>query len=136
MATGKGTSRPSRAACFVDPVSGERLADTDTCDAHGTDLIGVDEYGVWWGTERAAWVLHEHPFTVQVRGRIGRLAWEGHFVGTEDAAIEYAETHGVVVDEVESGDPEYELRQLNRMRQRRFLTNACNIRPARAHNKA
>lgn len=121
MATKKGTPRPSFAVpgYFVDVAAGERLADHETVDAHGTDLIGVDyDGGLWWGTERAAWVLHEHAFTVIVRGKLGRRPWSGHFVGTEDAAIEYAETHGVVVDEVESGDPSYEERQLSRLRQR------------------
>ena len=125
----KGTRRPQIVAgYFTDPETGERLADHETIDAHGTDLVGVDgDGGLWWGTERAAWVLHEHAFTVIVRGTMGwpggRRRWTGRFVGTEEAAIHYAETHSVVVDEVESGDPAYEERQLKRYRQRQVAKN-------------
>ena len=124
MSTNQGTSRPSCAASFVDPVDGERLPDHARIDAYGVELIGVDQHGaLWWGTDRAAWLLHEHPFTVQIHGRLGRRNWTGHFIGTEEAAIAYAESHGVVVEDVESGDPAYERRQLNRYRQRQVLRN-------------
>jgi hypothetical protein len=114
-----GTRRPEVVAgYFVDVEAGERLGDDDKIDAHGVDLIGFDEDGFWWGTERAAWVLFEHPYVVIVHGTLGRHPWDGYFVGTEEAAIEYAETHGVVVSAIESGDPEYEARQLRRYRQR------------------
>jgi hypothetical protein len=117
MASGRGTLHPLCAAgYFVDPVSGDRLDDADKIDAYGQELIGLDDDGFWWGTERAAWVLHEHAFTVTVHGKIGRRAWEGHFVGTEAAAVDYAETHGVDVDDVESGDPAYEQHELYRLR--------------------
>jgi len=113
--TENGTRRPKIVAgYFVDVQAGERLADHETWDAHGTPLIGMDDDGFWWGTERAAWVLHEYPFVVVVHGTLGCRPWDGYFVGTEEAAIEYAETHGVTVGEVESGDPEYEARQLRR----------------------
>ena len=119
-----GTRRPEIVAgYFVDVVAGERLGDNETWDAYGQDLVGTDDEGLWWGTERAAWVLHEHPFVVEVWGRIGALDWIGYFVGTEEAAIDYAETHGVVVERVESGDPSYAERQLKRLRQRQVAQN-------------
>ena len=122
-----GTRRPEIVAgYFVDVVAGERLGDNETWDAYGQDLIGFDDDGYWWGTERAAWVLHEHAFVVEVWGRIGSLDWIGYFVGTEDAAIDYAETHGVVVDRVESGDPAYAKRQLKRLRQRQVAQNMAS----------
>jgi hypothetical protein len=112
MADDQGTPYPSRAACFVD-LSGDDLEPGATCDAHGNDLVGVspdrdswpDGY-LWWGTDRAPWLLHEHWCTAVVYGRIGRARWRGHFVGTPEAAIEYAETHGVTVDYVASSDLE------------------------------
>ena len=100
---------PVEAGYFVDVEAGDRLRDDERWDAHGVPLIGADEDGVWWGTDRAAWVLREHPFTVTIHGHRGRQDWDGHFVGTEADAIEYAETHGVTVDHVESGDPRYEI---------------------------
>ena len=121
----KGTRRPQIVAgYFADPETGERLGDIEMEDAHGRALIGAgDEGGLWWGTERAAWVLHEHPFVVEVWGKIGRRDWFGFFIGTEDAAILYAETHGVVVERVESGDPTYAERQLDRLRRRQVAQN-------------
>ena len=123
-----GTRRPEIVAgYFADPETGERLGDIEMEDAHGRELIGVDyEGGIWWGTERAAWVLHEHPYVVEIWGKIGRRNWFGFFIGTEDAAISYAEAHGVVVERVESGDPAYAERQLNRLRRQQVAQNLAS----------
>jgi hypothetical protein len=80
---------------FVDIVTGERV---EVCDVHGVDVMGADEHGLWWGTERAAWVLSEQAYTVEVWGHVGSEAYAGHFIGTEEEAIDYAERHMVRVE--------------------------------------
>ena len=64
-------------------------------DSEGQPLAGSDDFGVWWGTERAAWVLSEQYYTVVVNGFIGPMPYMGHFVGTVEEAIHYAREHGV-----------------------------------------
>jgi hypothetical protein len=92
---------------FVDPETGERYAPYERLDPHGTPLIGEDEWGLWWGTERAAWVLSEGSTSRLVRftGTICRttVKWDGFFIGTDDEATLYAECHGVTVAHLEPG---------------------------------
>lgn len=91
-----GTSRAQFAAgYFVDSETGEPLPDDTVFDAHGIELIGADDNGLWWGTERAAWVLSEGQTLVRASGFIGSEAWDGFFIGSEDEVEWYAETHGV-----------------------------------------
>ena len=89
---------------FVDPFDGETILEQPGVDAHGTDLIGEDDHGLWWGTPRAAWVLRPCTELVHVIGRLGAMTWDGWFIGSVEDAVAYAECHGVVVDETESDD--------------------------------
>lgn len=93
----------SETAYFLDPETNDRLGDDEKEDVHGQDLIGVDDDGIWWGTDRAAWVLSTHQTTCYVHGWQGNHPYVGHFCGTAAEAIDYAETHGVTVKFVESG---------------------------------
>jgi len=88
---------------FIDPDTDEVLS-SETTDANGQDLIGEDEFGQWWGTSRAYWKLEDSPFLVDVSGFTpdGR-AFNGCFIGSDIAAIRYAERWGRVTY-VDSGD--------------------------------
>jgi len=93
---------------FVDVISGEVLDEDEVgcfidCDAEGHPLAGSDEMGVWWGTERAVWVLSQQYYTVEVWGWMGPDPYIGHFLGTEEEVRHYCETHGVKVDLIQSG---------------------------------
>lgn len=102
----RGTSRAQFAAgYFVDPETGERLPDDAVFDAHGVELIGADDHGLWWGTERACWVLSEGGPVVEASGFIGSEVWGGFFIGSEGDAEWYAETHGVKSVHTELSDP-------------------------------
>ena len=99
---------------FVDPETFETLADNETLDAHGTDLVGDDEHGCWWGTARAAWVLETiedepgpaRPTTCRSVQVVVGWCWAGHydgyFVGTVEEARPYAVCHGVRVESIET----------------------------------
>jgi hypothetical protein len=94
---------------FVDVATGNRIMpfkgemlDSEDCDIVGCD----DEFGIWWGTERAAWVLSEQPNVVVVNGFIGPNAYVGYFVGTAEEARHYAKTHGVKDIEVDGVLPD------------------------------
>ena len=89
---------------FFDPIDRIHIDETIGLDAHGTDIVGSDEHGVWWGTARAAWVLYPHHELVHVIGRRGAEAYDGWFVGSIEDAILYAEHHDVRVEKTESGD--------------------------------
>jgi hypothetical protein len=92
----RGTSRARFAAgYFFDPETGERLPDDTVFDTHGVELIGADDSGLWWGTERACWVLSERGAAVRASGFIGSETWDGFFIGSESEAKRYAETHSV-----------------------------------------
>ena len=80
---------------FLDPDTRERLPDDAVFDAHGVDLVGADEEGLWWGTERAAWVLCARGDLVRVSGWLGASTWDGFFIGSAAQAERYAESHGV-----------------------------------------
>ena len=92
----------SKIGSWVDVVSGEVMADGG--DRYGVPLLGEDEEGFWWGTDAAPFVLSEQYYTVTVSGTLGSEHWFGHFVGTEEEAIDFAERRGVVVDCVETGE--------------------------------
>jgi hypothetical protein len=77
---------------FVDPW--ERKAIEGCYDSIGTELIGDDEHGMWWGTERAVWPL-SFGAVIHVRGYVGAVEYDGYFLGTEDEAESYAVCHGV-----------------------------------------
>jgi len=95
---------------FVDPETGDRLPDDEKWDAEGEPIIGSDDDGTWWGTERAAWVLREWPSVCIVYGWMGPDVYVGYFVGPTSEAREYAETHGVIVDhEIDAGIADDEL---------------------------
>jgi len=95
---------------FVDPSTGERFGDEETCDVHGQELLGMDEERgeLWWGTQRAAWVLYPHFATVLIYGYVGPYHYSGHFVGTAEDVIDYAERHMVKVTHVEDGGEGFE----------------------------
>jgi hypothetical protein len=103
--------RYSKLDNFVDPITDEILTVDASLpamldDANGTPIVGEDdEWGMWWGTVRAAWCLSFHCATVHVSGYMGAIPWSGVFIGTADEAVDYAERHGVLVDHVEDGDP-------------------------------
>lgn len=90
--------------CFVDVGTGEVI---DDVDSEGVDLIGIDEWGAWWGTPRAAWVISQQPFTVEVWGYAGADPYFGHFVGTPEEARDYVERRRIRVDWVVPGLPTY-----------------------------
>lgn len=54
---------------FVDVITGERYEALDFEDPYGQELVGDDLEGLWWGTERAAWVLSPGP----IHGRFVRV---------------------------------------------------------------
>jgi hypothetical protein len=95
---------------FADPETFDALDLNDICDAHGAPLIGEDEHGFWWGTSRAAWVLHEEDCVESVfvvYGWLGPEQWTGYFMGHKEDAVSYAECHSVIVEDVEQlGGPE------------------------------
>jgi hypothetical protein len=92
---------------FIDPETGEVLDESPDGnyidhDVHGTPFAGYDEeYGAWWGTDRALWVLSFGEHHV-ISGRIGYSDYIGHFLGTEAEVIEYCLTHGITITQVES----------------------------------
>lgn len=90
---------------FFDPETDEVYQPGEYEDPHGVDLIGVDEEGLWWGTERAAYRLELSPFIVCVsghsKGGVHFMAW---FCGSDEAAIDFAERRWGKVTHVESGD--------------------------------
>lgn len=86
---------------FIDTISDEIVEDID---AHGVDVIGEDEHGIWWGTERAAWMISHTYYTVDVWGHLHGKPWQGVFIGTVEEAVDYAERHGVVVEGYGSGE--------------------------------
>jgi hypothetical protein len=91
---------------FVDPVSGERYGPWGRQDPHGQDLIGDDEEGLWWGTERAAWVLSPGPIHgrfVRVTGQRKGVLYDGFFIGSEAEAVDYVERRGFDVFHIEEG---------------------------------
>jgi len=92
-----------RADHFLDPEDGTLYLDGELHDAHGVDLVGVDPDGsMWWGTERATWVLEDGATTVvRVSGWMGPVRWDGFFLGAAEAAVDYAEQRRVRVDHVE-----------------------------------
>jgi hypothetical protein len=80
----KGTRHAQCAAFiargFVDPVSGERLHRTEQWDADGMRLVGEDDDGIWWGTERAALFLSDSWQSVTIHGWFGSQEFVGHFI--------------------------------------------------------
>lgn len=92
--------------CFVDTRTGKSFREGEMYDRCGAEIVGVDpdDGSMWWGTEHAAWVLHDWWAVVRVSGWIGPYRWDGFFIGTDEKAIDYAESHGVRVDFVESGE--------------------------------
>jgi hypothetical protein len=88
---------------FVDPNTGDRLEGDALFDCEGCAIVGSDDEGTWWGTERAAWVLSEQYYSVIVNGYLGADPYVGYFIGTSEEARFYAMTHGVKDIEVMSG---------------------------------
>jgi hypothetical protein len=80
---------------FVDPNTGNRLEGDALFDCEGCAIVGSDDEGTWWGTERAAWVLSEQYYSVVVNGYLGADYYIGYFIGTVEEARHYAMTHGV-----------------------------------------
>ena len=76
----------------------------DGCDRKGRPLIGIDDEGMWWGTEEAAWFLSEQAFSVQVCGWCGSTPYDGYFIGTVDEARDYCENRRIKIDHIISGD--------------------------------
>jgi hypothetical protein len=85
---------------FIDPLTGEVYDDAPGCgcDPTGSDLIGSDEDALWWGTDRAAWLLSEEDTIVRVSGRCRASAKDFHatFIGTPEEATRYAERWGTI----------------------------------------
>lgn len=94
---------------FIEPESGEIVDEENGCggwcdvDREGHPLVGYDEMGMWWGTERAVWVLSQQTYTVEVWGYCGADEYIGHFMGTMEEAREYCECHSVKVTLVQKG---------------------------------
>ena len=92
---------------FVDPATLIPFRDDERCDARGVDLVGVeddpDSAGslLWWGTDRAAWILSPHVLVWVVEGPSGAHRRSFVLMGTHDEAVDYAERHGARVDYVE-----------------------------------
>lgn len=83
---------------FVDVATGNRIEpfEGEMLDSEDYDIVGCDdEFGIWWGTPRAAWVLSEQANVVTVNGFVGPIPYMGYFVGTADEAMHYAREHGV-----------------------------------------
>jgi hypothetical protein len=84
---------------FVDPETGEVLDESvSRVDAHGRDIVGEDEHGFWWGTERACWKLEHSRHVVRVTAiaRDGTV-FDAWFLGSEKAALRYARRWGVAI---------------------------------------
>jgi len=78
-------------------MTGEVIA--EGCDARGTAVVGSDEEGMWWGTERAAWILEGDGLAlVEVWGTLCGEPYTGWFVGTVEGARDYCWRHSVVVE--------------------------------------
>jgi hypothetical protein len=89
---------------FIDPETGEAFDKPNDCgtDVHGTDVVGEDENGMWWGTDRAAWLLGDPPvrkaYLVRVDGFLASEPWTGFFIGrrgVERRAVSYARRRAV-----------------------------------------
>jgi hypothetical protein len=89
---------------FIDIADSSRFEESEFEDSEGQPLIGEDDRGVWWGTERAAWKLSDVWYTVVVTGYRGSQPYFGHFIGTVYEATMYAREHGVKDIVVETGE--------------------------------
>jgi hypothetical protein len=93
----------SKTCWFVDTETGKLYG--EGCDRRGTDLVGEDADGFWWGTPFAPWCLSEGAAMVCVEGRRGATHCTYFFLGTRDEAVDYVERRGVRVTHVEIGAP-------------------------------
>ena len=105
---------------FVDPVEETRYEAHEYLDPYGQELLGEDEHGLWWGTERAAWVLSPGPIEGRVVRVVGKatltpdvahpwlppkeVLYDGFFIGSDEEAQSYATCRGFDVFHVEPVD--------------------------------
>lgn len=82
-----------KALTFYDPIEHSTLADDELDDANGRELIGDDDHGLWWGTERAFWVLEAGESARELIVVTGEDKWghpfDGYFYGSPARVIAF-----------------------------------------------
>lgn len=85
-----------RKSVWYDPFSRRSFPASRYEDADGTPVTGEDEDGIWWGTNRAYWVIDPRGQLLELTGFLGPTPYHMYLrVESKEAALAVGAKRGL-----------------------------------------